>query len=1306
MCQALSQGGRRCAIHTENSKAVFKQLRAREEISIRQLHNLFTEERYQGALIETFSPEQRETFLNRLVEEYPEIPEPQELSDGDIRAYLALKGRIQEFNTNLSDLFSRVAIQQGRTVGEVEEAYTLALTRYERRNNGDWSHVNRDIAEFIVRDVRAPSHTPTIAAIQSIMHNQEHPSDPDTGWYNVFEETNGEFHSINVRENDQTESISVHNHEGVTTYTLSTGVFRSYWDSSSDNVTGESLIAFLESNKLEETFREAGERCRLCGQFSSQRNGHSCPERNQLEIARENFINDPAAYREVFTAILRGETPFNNENLIEDESPVDETVRSLEIAEGLPEDFHAYMEHIATNVDPTKLGRLTEGSLVQDTPDEVLSKITPIALHETRAQGYDSQTINDLPVSSIRVINTTIRSKFISYFEDNSEMHFENDDAARAAIEDPANEDRLFLHGRTTSGSNMKRYFLGTVPRGIIVSRTPRSVVITQRFNNTGDDGLSPLTADEISRLEQEFEDSDLGSTYREIAGSIQTNDERPTHVSGYYLDEGIVNDAALRIINNEPAIIKGVFKTNNHLPPTIISLDGKNISVTDLGNYDVHFDALYVPSEDSSGSLHHRSQLKCTCPVYESNYRCEHTRYVSHTLLSETSKIVGSQTQLNSSNGEVVNFLSPRVRNLNLKRLITNNNASVKLQYKEEEGLQIIANLDEENPSSVSAYIPTASEILSNIDSDDHAERVLALRESLNVTKYNVPPVEMFRETLKRAPEGTVVNVGTDAATIITGVTHNDHNKCPIAYDKDTERFILHRGSLRCASCGRFMSDDGCSHVVDYAHDLDKFERLLNGEETGVLSDGDLEERIRNINLEIKNANEEKVIANIMASRNISREEVEALLSNSVPSLLPIDFTLERAAQEMEERALNNSSLSAYRNFVLDNSLVREVNETSDLFPSNISEERRERIIANQESRDLLWLTKDEEMTEEQAKRILKGRHNIRNGALATEFRTEGVTDGLCDPNSPSPMGFGIEIEFVGGDTSQIQRELYDAGLATERSVGYYHNGQSNNWSGFNVENDCTVTGELVTPILYDTPEDWDRLNRALEILKANGARITSRAGGHINISSANLAGNSAKHVEIARTLKECQSTFYEIAKNPTARNHRGMRWCTPALSTPQGDVPLSQYDFSALYRDRLSLNDDPEVTTRGFNGETPYSNDYLHHRMAHGAFINFSASRNTTDNARIEYRVWDGSLDIGVLQTRVAISAALVDYADRTVREKGFSPVRSAPEETQGTHMENALTLANKIFRRQEDRERLLDLLAFSKNTRDQIS
>src|SRR5450759_3538135 len=109
-------------------------------------------------------------------------------------------------------------------------------------------------------------------------------------------------------------------------------------------------------------------------------------------------------------------------------------------------------------------------------------------------------------------------------------------------------------------------------------------------------------------------------------------------------------------------------------------------------------------------------------------------------------------------------------------------------------------------------------------------------------------------------------------------------------------------------------------------------------------------------------------------------------------------------------------------------------------------------------------------------------------------ELERENV---IGDPNQT----FGVEIEFDGADANEVARAFHAAGLASTPNLqGYHSHREPGKWV---VERDTTVNGEVVSPVLRDTPETWAQLERACAILRENGATVTTRTGGHVHVGA-----------------------------------------------------------------------------------------------------------------------------------------------------------------------------------------------------------
>src|SRR5205814_10423748 len=118
------------------------------------------------------------------------------------------------------------------------------------------------------------------------------------------------------------------------------------------------------------------------------------------------------------------------------------------------------------------------------------------------------------------------------------------------------------------------------------------------------------------------------------------------------------------------------------------------------------------------------------------------------------------------------------------------------------------------------------------------------------------------------------------------------------------------------------------------------------------------------------------------------------------------------------------------------------------------------------------------------------------------------------------------------GGNPTEIARALYNAGLASSpRQEGYHsRHRQPGMWS---VETDATVTGEVVSPVLRDTPETWAQLERVCQILQSHGARVTSSTGGHVHVGvdSSGLDHDVNRFRRVASTCAWAEDLMYRLA-------------------------------------------------------------------------------------------------------------------------------------------------------------------------------
>ena len=344
---------------------------------------------------------------------------------------------------------------------------------------------------------------------------------------------------------------------------------------------------------------------------------------------------------------------------------------------------------------------------------------------------------------------------------------------------------------------------------------------------------------------------------------------------------------------------------------------------------------------------------------------------------------------------------------------------------------------------------------------------------------------------------------------------------------------------------------------------------------------------------------------------------------------------------------------------------------EWADLYARSVERHRdeRDRIDREQAEAQRMW----EEWLATQGAEVPEGDRSLASNdqlhqqllELARSAGGQYERDNVIgDPNQT----FGVEIEFDGADPQAVARALHAAGLSTSPSQrGYHSPRQPGEWV---CERDSTVTGEIVSPVLRDTPESWRQLEQVCEILRANGARATARTGGHVHVGadSAGMDHDVNRFRRVANTCAWAEDLMYRLAAatGRNGRHHRGAgngyRWCGP-----MGGQQFEQAQ---------SLS---ELATRV--------------GASHGVGLNYG---NILDGRRtIEYRYFDSSIDPARLQANIKLAcwitkraSSLPDSAIPTERVRlGSHASGQVPDSNDGL----LRRFADTIFVRPQDKLKL---------------
>src|SRR5258708_5411886 len=215
---------------------------------------------------------------------------------------------------------------------------------------------------------------------------------------------------------------------------------------------------------------------------------------------------------------------------------------------------------------------------------------------------------------------------------------------------------------------------------------------------------------------------------------------------------------------------------------------------------------------------------------------------------------------------------------------------------------------------------------------------------------------------------------------------------------------------------------------------------------------------------------------------------------------------------------------------------------------------DERERIDREQAEAQQLW----DQFLEAQGSQVPEGERSLTtNDELHRQLLHLARTSGgeyerenvIGDPNQT----FGVEIEFDGADANAVARAFHAAGLASTPNLqGYHSYREPGKWV---VEHDSTVNGEVVSPVLRDTPETWAQLERACAILRENGATVTTRTGGHVHVGadSAGMDHDVGRFRRVANACAWAEDLMYRLAAatGRGGKRHRGAGngypWCGP---------------------------------------------------------------------------------------------------------------------------------------------------------------
>ena len=522
----------------------------------------------------------------------------------------------------------------------------------------------------------------------------------------------------------------------------------------------------------------------------------------------------------------------------------------------------------------------------------------------------------------------------------------------------------------------------------------------------------------------------------------------------------------------------------------------------------------------------------------------------------------------------------------------------------------------------------PAELKILNEIK--DISSRIETVLVPLNLFKY--------AEDLKQQDVQIPVEITSYSSARIGVASRHDITGTILFHVGDSlEESSVKSHRLKC-TCEEYQEKYDCKHI-----------RFLISQPTAILQTGS----------DIDNSDKKESIFNL-ADRNWNNlryyREVEKYAEDN-------NVSFEEADLKVRERTLQREEAEAARYAVYEQQDDEEAEEQAqEVYRNNIETIKKENApyvaLTDEYRNNMLQRWNDvqgERYSETDNNKFYEDYQDaLKRKAKGEEpipFVLNNATDGICAPVEGARR-FGVEIEFDFEDNinnyaklQKIGEELHAAGLISSPEQKEYHSAQETGWGEWSFEEDGTVAGEIVSPIMSDTPEHWEQLRKVCEIVKRHGGVATTNTGSHVHISTGSYGLSTAKHAELIRQTNKHEDVIYRMASNPSRGRHRGTEWCAPNACDKRDDI-----DESIIDGHRVLGN---------IRGES------------HENSMNFSGSSSTDyKKSHVEFRMWDGTLDPAVIQQQVIMSAAITDLAERNVINNKGSIKEKEPRKETGTH------------------------------------
>lgn len=1332
MCTAKQNGGKRCPIHQRTNIAAIKVASHLGGLTVRQTERLFAELRREGRDAEVLTPDQQKASLQSIkasaentdinddvVAGLEVVPVEEAATDGASGyAQRLIIERSKVRGDNLSKRFREVAEQTGYTESEVAEKFEEFYSQVDiSRGAAVPEEYNQNTRRAAVL-ANLPYDKASVVAFEKLKNlnpaqNERRVTHQQAAEGSHIKSFGYDDGRLEVVFNSNPDVIYAYRNipdEVWERFSVSSSPGRVY----SQEIRGNQDYMYEDREASEQdAFRQ---RCAACGQFRAA--VHACEERehrNDLEdagLTPDQIRAEVEAEQNNLPASMINVEDVNDTS---DDNIVKVVQENNSADEEEPDSTEATDQSSTDTVLPTSLTYMN--NLPEESEPSSLNNYSPTVELQRKPEKYDSSELilNRRSEPYQRLVTTTsntINSALIyneylqkldedtialirnsspheTYLIGQKEINSDISEVIRVVDNRKMSMSTHFYHGPDEDGNIVTGYIYSTTRRGKTYDANPISAAQQQDEVHFENDKLSKLID----------------------SGKVALIPMTTTKTRKYTFDANLSKQPLISA-GNASSFKKAIKENKIAVLPITVEYPSyvKDDSVDDQG-YEFGVSSgttvsgeLAFQRNPETGVMEPvvttENKLRCTCYEYRNNYRCVHVnhvfRHAGNVAQQMLPIVASSRVSDTSEDNQNVDVEGEPISPLWTTALMNRSDVSVLTDDSGEEYVSFGENISYDNKRTTSSGVmalmrlperfrpvdpsnPTPNELESIEDYVDLASKMLRVE-----TQRSLTPA---RAALKRSDVSIpiVARFGWGNNSSVSGTIRLSR------IENSLEETKVKESDLKC-TCPDYAAGYNCKHI-NFVEEQ-PFPFITHGARNQQVESHSVANAKREYASRIARENE---IRSVMIRHSMTHEEAAEEVATR-------RATQDRAQIEREERG-------RIRRINANNSRVEEAR----LAFERAKAEKEEAAKANKRIADTLityrknmmekWENVEEGYTDNSKefysdyKAALK---KERNDDEVIPFRTSNVTDGVC-ADGPGTRSFGVELEFdIRYDydrkdaLQKIGEELHAAGLIGDSEQKAYHEGQRSGYSKWSFEKDETVDAELVSPIMKDTPEDWEQLRTAIDIIKRNGGTASVRTGSHVHVSTGSYENSSAKHVELMRVIKQNEDTMYRLASDPSRGRHRGTRWCAPNVLEDFVDVPESV-----------------KRGNRIFGSYTP----------RHGSMMNLAGSDSGNhEKSNVEFRVWDGTLDPAIIQQQIAISVATVDYAERsTIVNKGSKRrkarnkelganrgkeremfddlnIKSHTEETFAEYHKDVAAFFDNLFRRKEDRANAMSLFAMN--------